>query len=121
MSDGDNGAAITAKEAYEQYHDDGLTQTQIAERAGVTQSHISRLISGYDAGRSDGRTEAKEDIQSDPQSHLDLDDLIEDDSSGNPRTKCPACESMIPKPDTAGTHPCPKCETPLGWDEDEVA
>lgn len=117
----ENEVSITAKEAYDKYHNQGMTQAQIAEEAGVSQPYISRLISGYDKAKETGREEAIEDVKSNP-SEYDITDTINDEEPDDTpfEATCPECNENIPKPNTAGTHDCPECNSTLKWSESEI-
>jgi endogenous inhibitor of DNA gyrase (YacG/DUF329 family) len=117
MPENDNsGVSITAEEAYKKYHQHGLTQTQIAEEADVSQAYISQLISGYKQGKQKGR----EDVKNNPDEY-DLADAIGDDSTDNPYTvPCPACGGDTEPPNEPGKAPCDSCGKVLAWSEDEI-
>jgi predicted transcriptional regulator len=111
-----SGVSITAEEAYKKYHEDGLTQTQIAEEAEVSQAYISQLISGYKQGKQKGRN----DVKNNPEEY-NLADAIGDSSTENPYTVlCPACGGETTPPDNPGQKACESCGKVLAWREDEI-
>lgn len=121
MTDDDNPTRevrISAQEAYSKYHDDGLTQTQIAEEAGVSQPYVSRLINGYKEGRETGR----EEVQENPGEFIgNFDELTNDEETEDRHTsQCPKCGASIPTPASPGQEPCSECGAVLKWSEDEL-
>jgi len=112
----ESGVSITAEQAYKKYHQEGLTQSQIAENAGVSQSYISQLISGFKKGQEKGRKEVK-----DNPGDYDLADAITDEATENPYTvPCPACGGNTEPPNEPGKKACDSCGKVLAWSEDEI-
>ena len=112
-----NDPPITAEEAYRRARVEGEMQKDIAEDVGCSESWISQLVNGYEDGQQSGIQQ----VQENPEDHLDLDELIGDRETRDPRAKCPACGSMIPRPSSAGEQACPSCGAALEWSESEVA
>lgn len=107
---------LDAKTAYREYHENGLTYAQIGEKYGVSTSTASRREKEYE----EISTEKEKEIQQNPQKY-GLKHESEDKETENPyKTQCPACNSKIPKPNSAGIHECPECETNLQFTEDEI-
>lgn len=124
MSDRYNKAPeLTAEKAYKLYNQDGLSYAQIAEQFSNDEESISHTtvrnrVQAYDTGKEAG----KEEVLSDPQSYDLVEEIDDEEGDINPyeTTTCPACGTDMPKPDNAGVHSCPDCNTDLEFKEHEL-
>jgi predicted transcriptional regulator len=118
MPENDNSdVSVDAETAHKEYNQNGLKQSQIAEKYNVSQPYVSKLISGYETGKSKG----KEEVSPGDFSEDSLRDALED-SADTDRYEhtCPKCKERIPSPNSPGEAPCPECGATLQWSQEEI-
>ena len=117
----ENQSAISPEQAYKQNKVEGRRQSDIADDYGISQQRVSQLVNAYEKGREKGKKAGISEVRENPGMY-DLSEILDDEPDDeNPyETECPSCGDTISSPGSAGSHPCPSCDTTLEWSESEV-
>lgn len=105
-----------AREWYNQYHEQGMTQAQIAEQFDASQSTVSRVIAAYDDGKETGREtgieEGKESVEPTSFGREVLESALADKKEDDDEYSCGECGTGV----EYMTENCPECNSGFNWD-----
>lgn len=105
-----------ARDWYEKYHEEGMTQAQIAEEADTSQSTVSRVINAYDTGKTTGREkgveEGKESVEPTSFEREVLEAALADKTEDADEYDCGNCGGSLEYMEEE----CPKCGAVPNWD-----
>lgn len=109
--------SLTPQEAWRLTEEQGMMGKTVAKMFDISPARVSQLKGQYKEGIQEGR----ESVTPSDFSEDELKEAIGDDPTESPyENECPACEEIIPAPETPGQHPCPECGETLEWGEDEI-
>lgn len=103
---------LTGEKAHNLYNEKGRTQSQIAEKYGVSQSYVSQLISGYESGLSKGREKGKEEADPSAFDRETLADALSDKENSEDLYDCHNCSNKL---EYMEAETCPECDARLNW------
>lgn len=105
-----------AREWYEQYHEEGMTQAQIAEQHDASQSTVSRVINAFDTGKEKGREkgveEGKQSVEPTTFDREVLESALADKKEDDDEYTCGECGSSVEYMDEN----CSSCGAGFNWD-----
>lgn len=105
-----------AREWYNKYHDEGMTQAQIAEQYDASQSTVSRVIGAYDEGKEKGREkgveEGRESVEPTEFGREVLESALADKKESDDEYSCGECGEGV----EYMTENCPSCGAGFNWD-----
>jgi len=104
---------LTPQRAHELYNEKGLSNSQIGEKHDVSEATVYRRRQEY--------MEMQETVEEQVSSAMD-EHITDDEPDDNPyeMATCPACDSDMDRPTTAGEHDCPNCGATLQFADDET-
>lgn len=105
-----------ARDWYDKYHEQGMTQAQIAEEADASQSTVSRVIAAYDTGKETGREkgveEGKESVEPTSFGREVLESALADKKADEDEYDCGNCGGSL----EYMTENCSSCGAVPNWD-----
>lgn len=109
---------LTPKKAWQEYHEDNRTLSEIAEDYDVSTSTVGRYKRQWEETKDTALDAAEQAIKNEEIRSSITDE--EPDENPYDMVSCPSCGDDIKTPDSAGKSDCPECGKTLNWSEDEI-
>lgn len=105
-----------AREWHKMYHEQGMTQAQIAEEYDASQSTVSRVLNAYEdgkeTGREKGKKEGRESVDPSDFDRETLESALNDDKDDDDEYTCSNCSASVEYMEET----CPECGAGFNWD-----